>query len=132
MSNTKLQRKNAVLRSRRLAAARAKNTHTAEQWAEILEMCDRRCVRCGDQAPEGFQPFKDHILPIYLGGSDGPENLQPLCLQCNSSKGPESTDWRSPEVRAQCVGSANAVRGALPNDAFRTCPNMPFTPTRKT
>lgn len=129
MRNTKLQRKNAVLRSRRLTAARAKNTHTAEQWAEIIEMCDRRCVRCGDQAPEGFQPFKDHILPLYLGGSDGPENLQPLCKQCNSSKGPETTDWRSPDVRAHCARSAwhadSAVPEAVPHDALFYLPLKP-------
>lgn len=52
---------------------------------------DDRCVQCGCY-PEG-RPCKDHILPIYLGGSDTATNLQPLCRQCNTAKGPDATNW---------------------------------------
>jgi len=39
------------------------------------------------------RPCKDHIVPIYRGGSDGLENLQPLCRECNTQKGPEVFNW---------------------------------------
>jgi endonuclease I len=85
------QRNAKALRSARLAAARAKGTHTVEQWHAVLEQYNFRCVQCGCR-PEP-RPCKDHILPIYQGGSDGIENLQPLCRQCNSSKGSDAFNW---------------------------------------
>lgn len=81
------------IRAQRLAEARERGTHTAEQWQEVLERYDFRCVRCGC-LPIG-RPCKDHITPIYMGGSDGVDNLQPMCRECNSSKGPDTFNWRS-------------------------------------
>jgi len=77
-------------RSARLAAAREKGRHTPEQWAALVTFCGDACVKCkGDD-----RIVKDHITPIYQGGSDGIDNLQPLCGPCNSSKGPDRTDYR--------------------------------------
>lgn len=28
----------------------------------------------------------DHIVPLKLGGNSSPDNIQPLCMKCNSSK----------------------------------------------
>jgi uncharacterized protein YdaU (DUF1376 family) len=79
-------------RSQRLAAARQLGTHTADEWEALIEVCGGVCVRCGGKPhPE---PVKDHITPIYQGGSDAIANLQPLCRSCNSSKGPDCTDHR--------------------------------------
>lgn len=85
-----LDRQNAASRSQRLTAARAKGSHTKQEWMALLEIFGQ-CVRCG--ATDG-NLVKDHIEPIYQGGSDAIENLQPLCLSCNSSKGPEAVDHR--------------------------------------
>lgn len=41
------------------------------------------CVTCG--ATEKLT--LDHIKPFSLGGGDGPDNLQTMCLSCNSRKG---------------------------------------------
>lgn len=68
-------------RKRRLSDAKNKATHTRAQWMQLAEFCGRRCLACS--SPEFG---KDHIVPISKGGSDGIENLQPLCHACNSSK----------------------------------------------
>lgn len=79
------------IRAQRLAEARERGTHTEEEWLAILARFDYRCVRCG-RTPDP-RPCKDHIVPIYLGGSDAASNLQPLCRECNTSKCPDSFDW---------------------------------------
>lgn len=84
------------VRSDRMTAARAKGTHTASEWTSLLAFCGGRCVKCG--ATDGI--CKDHIVPVYQGGSDSIDNLQPLCTSCNSAKGPETIDYRSSEWRA--------------------------------
>lgn len=76
-------------RSQRLSIARKKATHSKEEWIEMINFFGK-CVKCG--ASEKI--VKDHIIPIYQGGSDGIDNLQPLCEKCNSSKGPENVDYR--------------------------------------
>ena len=81
------------IRQQRMAEARAKGTHTKEQWQAILKKYDHRCVRCGAKEDHAFIE-KDHIVPVYQGGSDGPDNLQPMCSRCNASKGPDSSNWR--------------------------------------
>jgi len=85
-----LIQKNSRLRKERLIAARAIATHTKSDWDALVSSFGGRCVQCGcsDRKIE-----KDHIKPIYQGGSDGTGNLQPLCFVCNRAKGPSSFDW---------------------------------------
>jgi len=80
---------NRANRSERLTAGRKINTHTVSEWEEMKEYF-KGCVRCGSDE----SIVKDHIIPLYQGGSDGIENLQPLCKKCNSSKGAENVDFR--------------------------------------
>jgi 5-methylcytosine-specific restriction endonuclease McrA len=77
------------VRARRLSAARAKGTHTREEWDTLLQEFDGRCVQCGDRR----HLDRDHILPLYLGGSDHITNIQPLCPPCNAGKSSDSTNW---------------------------------------
>ncbi len=77
-------------RSKRLSDARDKGTHTNEDWEDMVSYFSDTCVRCGEKT----KIVKDHIVPIYQGGSDCIKNLQPLCKSCNSSKGPENIDFR--------------------------------------
>lgn len=80
------------IRSERMAVAKSKGRHTKKQWLDMLEFFEYTCVRClGDN---GSNIEKDHIIPIYQGGSDGLDNIQPLCSRCNCQKGPETIDWR--------------------------------------
>lgn len=80
-----------TLRSRRLATAREKGQHTNEEWMALVKEFGGRCVRCWRMVPKHI--VKDHIVPICQGGSDGIDNLQPICARCNAQKGPETTNW---------------------------------------
>ena len=86
---TDLQYKNREIRKHRLRVAREKATHTKEEWLALIAEFGGRCVRCCGP----FVVVKDHIIPLYQGGSDGIENLQPLCINCNSGKGSENFNW---------------------------------------
>lgn len=78
------------LRAARMALARFRGRHTKEEWEALKAEFNHRCVRCGR---EGYNLERDHIKPVYQGGSDGIDNIQPLCAWCNTAKGPETTNW---------------------------------------
>lgn len=82
---------NRANRSERLSQARKIGRHTAEEWDEMRALFRGACVRCG---ASDSSLVRDHVVPIYKGGSDGIDNIQPLCTKCNCRKGPETTDWR--------------------------------------
>lgn len=81
---------NRQKRELRMRLARQKGRHSKVEWEEIKSFFNNHCVRCGSE--KGIE--KDHIKPIYQGGSDGCKNLQPLCYHCNCQKGSESVDYR--------------------------------------
>lgn len=84
---------NARKRAFRLSEARKKGTHTKKEWAEMKEFFEDTCCCCmGENGLAHIE--KDHVIPIYQGGSDSINNLQPLCAKCNSSKGSNISDWR--------------------------------------
>lgn len=101
---SKIPSNSATKRSERLTAARMIATHTKEEWLEMAAHFGG-CVRCGaDEGGEGVEIVKDHITPIYQGGSDGIANLQPLCRTCNCAKGREAIDHRDSGKRpAKCL-----------------------------
>lgn len=97
-------------RSERMANARKLGTHSMGEWVALIEACGSACVRCGTPAHElqGSLLCKDHILPIYDGGSDSIENIQPMCRTCNSSKVHDSVDHRPSDWRerlAKCMAN---------------------------
>ena len=73
-----------------LAAANLKGTHTATQWSRLAKKYKGYCVRC---LKISSKIEKDHIVPIYQGGSNSIDNLQPICKRCNCQKGPENINW---------------------------------------
>jgi 5-methylcytosine-specific restriction endonuclease McrA len=96
-------RENKIRRQERMRLARRRGTHTMEEWLALIVACGDRCVCCGatDRNLE-----KDHIVPVYQGGSDGIDNIQPVCATCNCSKGSDSTDHRPPDWRSKIVAPA--------------------------
>jgi uncharacterized protein YdaU (DUF1376 family) len=126
----------ARTRSERLAAARRIATHSKEEWLALVAVCGSRCARCSKHTDEleGGVLCKDHIVPVYQGGSDGIDNIQPMCRNCNSSKGPDATDHRPLDwqqrlterlAKCQVNGSQNAsltpdeLPGSIPNQIRR-------------
>jgi 5-methylcytosine-specific restriction endonuclease McrA len=89
MSCAALKRENDLKRIARLKKARTKGTHTDSQWQALKLEFKNRCVRCGIVC----LLKKDHITPLYRGGSDSIENIQPLCPFCSSSKTNEDFNW---------------------------------------
>jgi len=88
---------NSVLNGRRrkyrMKLAKEKADHSKSDWEEMKLFFENTCCRChGKSGVADIE--KDHIIPIYQGGSNGIDNIQPLCAFCNTSKGPEDIDFR--------------------------------------
>ena len=73
----------AHLRARRYAREKgAEGSHTFEEWKELCEKYNWRCVKCNKKR----KLTKDHIKPLSEGGTDYISNIQPYCRSCNSRK----------------------------------------------
>lgn len=96
-------------RSERLALARKIASHTKDEW-NALKIVVPGCPKCGS----GEDIVKDHIQPIYQGGSDGIDNIQPLCRRCNAAKGPESVDYRPDGWRKRMDDVLSKMPGKMP------------------
>lgn len=94
------------LRLERMTAARALGRHTPQEWSAMMTFHGGACLLCKSTK----DITKDHIQPVYQGGSDAIENLQPLCHGCNASKGSDTTDYRADGWQAQCKSDAYASR----------------------
>jgi 5-methylcytosine-specific restriction endonuclease McrA len=56
--------------------------YTIDQWNTLCETYHQKCARCREVRPLTV----DHVVPVSKGGSSNIDNIQPLCLQCNSWK----------------------------------------------
>lgn len=68
-------------------------THTLEQWLDLKKKYNFTCLMCGKKEPEVIIS-KDHIIPLFHGGTDNIDNIQPLCRSCNCKKHTQKTDFR--------------------------------------
>ncbi len=78
---------------RRARKRNVQGTYTVAQWRSLKVYYNYTCLCCGKQEPE-IKLTVDHVIPLILGGSNSIENLQPLCLSCNSSKQAKTIDYR--------------------------------------
>ena len=60
-------------------------SHTLGEWENLKIQYGYTCPMCLKKEPD-VKLTRDHIIPITKGGSDFIENIQPLCVQCNSKK----------------------------------------------
>ena len=76
-------------RRRRAIKRGADGFHTAKDVVTIFASQGGMCANCNRALlKQGKEKFHvDHIMPLKLGGSDWPSNLQCLCPDCNMRKG---------------------------------------------
>lgn len=59
---------------------------------EILSRQNYKCANCNSDFNGLYEV--DHIMPLFLGGSNWPSNLQCLCRSCNARKSAKHPiDW---------------------------------------
>lgn len=44
------------------------------------------CRRCAKDGRLSLATIRDHIIPLAEGGTDDPDNIQPLCQSCSDVK----------------------------------------------
>lgn len=84
--NFQTTRKN--LRRKKLIEAGAQ--HTLEEWEALCVKHEHKCLWCKKAKPLS----EDHVLPLTMGGADTIDNIQPLCVSCNSRKNNRHMDFR--------------------------------------
>lgn len=75
---------------RRMWIADSDEHFTQEEWDTLCQKYNYRCLACGTSD----NLSADHIVPLSRLGSNGIQNIQPLCRPCNSSKGTKIIDYR--------------------------------------
>ena len=83
-------RRAAIGQAYRARKRNAKGRYTVEQWEALCAQYGNVCLCCKLTR----KLTVDHIIPLSQGGSNGIENIQPLCKSCNSSKGAKTIDFR--------------------------------------
>lgn len=69
----------------------AEGSFSNEEWVALCEKYGNRCLRCG----RGDVTLSvDHVKPLSKGGTNWLDNIQPLCVSCNCSKGATEIDYR--------------------------------------
>lgn len=72
-------------RNRNARKRAAEGTHSAKDVVSMMRMQRGRCASCRVNLRRvGYHV--DHVVPLVLGGGNGPNNLQLLCPPCNLHK----------------------------------------------
>jgi len=72
-------------RKEHMADARLIATHTPNEWYAKVRASAKTCRYC-DTNLSIFNTVKDHMIAVETGGSDGIDNVQPICWECNNEK----------------------------------------------
>lgn len=82
-----------IQHARRARLLNASGNYTVNEWNNLKKKYNYTCLCCGDSEPN-IKLTVDHVIPLYLGGSNFIDNIQPLCKSCNSRKGIKIIDYR--------------------------------------
>lgn len=82
----------AWMEAKRAEKAGVEGSFTREEFQALCNRYGNRCLRCG---ATGVRLAADHVVPLSLGGRGSIDNIQPLCMSCNSVKGNKATDYRA-------------------------------------
>lgn len=74
-----------LTRAEHMAAARLIATHTPDEWHAKVRATPKVCRYC-DTTLYHFNMVKDHKIAVEAGGSDGIDNVQLICWECNNEK----------------------------------------------
>lgn len=61
--------------------------HTREEIDAVLELQKGRCIYCNALFTAAKRPTRDHLVPLFYGGTAWPLNLVLACHSCNSRRG---------------------------------------------
>ncbi len=114
----------------------ARKPLTKGQRFEIFKRDEFTCQYCGATPPRAILHV-DHIIPVKLGGGNGPDNLVTACSECNLGKSatplemaPKSLAEKAAlvaEREAQIAGYAEvlaAERERIEQDAWRVAEEL--------
>lgn len=69
----------------------AEGLHSFEDIKELFVKFNKNCAYCIFREADSI----DHIIPLTKGGTNNIDNLLPVCISCNSSKGDKILlEWR--------------------------------------
>jgi 5-methylcytosine-specific restriction endonuclease McrA len=97
------ERTSASNHKRRALKLNAEGTYTYTDIKNLLTTQNSKCIYCKtDLIITGKGKYHiDHIMPLFLGGTNYPENLQLLCPTCNCSKGSKHPDIYKKQINHQ-------------------------------
>jgi 5-methylcytosine-specific restriction endonuclease McrA len=78
------ERLSALKRSYKARKRGAEGSHTGSDIQKLYALQRGKCVCCAVSLKSGYHV--DHVMPLSLGGSNWPSNLQLLCPRCNLRK----------------------------------------------
>lgn len=79
-----------IRESKRRARLLGKGSFSLEEWNSLCSKYDNRCLCCGELKMLTI----DHVVPVVMGGRNTIDNIQPLCMACNSRKHDKTIDYR--------------------------------------